>query len=502
LVSVDQTGLAAGLSMGACEIEATVDGVEQSRMVVYLQVAGPVGSITIWPDTLNVVRGGRRRLEVIVEDALGTRIPEPEVVLSSEDSAVAIVVPHDSGTHWDPWMPRFARVTGVEAGTVGIVAAADGFSDTALAIVEVVRFDSVTVGGVAACGFEQGGGTYCWGDWDGRHHQVYTDEQGDSPGAVHGNVSFVSLSVGNSHICGLNSSGDAFCWGNNTAGQSGGGYYPPDANQPVGDGLVFKQMAVGGSHSCGITMGGDMFCWGSNAAGQLGATAHNECGGGKNASTYPCSYAPIHVDTELEFESLSLGQGHTCAVDVYGEAYCWGYNASGQLGDGIQQDRPRPTPVLGGLTFRYLSAGDSFTCGMTSDWKAYCWGANESGQVGQAAVGTVRQPSEVDIGSGLLALSSGGAHACAVTSAGVAMCWGFSADGRLGVAAAGERLLPVTVETDLTFRSVDAGESHTCAMSVDGFAYCWGDNSEGQLGVMDLGSSAAPVLVTGQPDLP
>jgi alpha-tubulin suppressor-like RCC1 family protein len=34
------------------------------------------------------------------------------------------------------------------------------------------------------------------------------------------------------------------------------------------------------------------------------------------------------------FESLSLGNYHTCDVVSGGETYCWGFGGGGQLGDG------------------------------------------------------------------------------------------------------------------------------------------------------------------------
>src|SRR6185295_15360420 len=54
--------------------------------------------------------------------------------------------------------------------------------------------------------------------------------------------------------------------------------------------------------------------------------------------------------------SLVATGGHTCALTTSGAAYCWGYNGSGELGNG-QTGIVNPTPVavVGGLTFQSLA---------------------------------------------------------------------------------------------------------------------------------------------------
>ena len=87
---------------------------------------------------------------------------------------------------------------------------------------------------------------------------------------------------------------------------------------------------IGGAHSCGITTDKDMYCWGVNESGQLGDGTLNG------------RHQPAPVEAELEFDTLSLGDRHTCAL-ASGTAYCWGLNDRAQLGDGTTTSRSTPS---------------------------------------------------------------------------------------------------------------------------------------------------------------
>jgi alpha-tubulin suppressor-like RCC1 family protein len=82
---------------------------------------------------------------------------------------------------------------------------------------------------------------------------------------------------------------------------------------------------------------------------------------------------------------IAAGAEHTCAVIARGVA-CWGTNVSGQLGDGTNVSRNRPTDVAGlSGEVNEITAGSEHTCALTQGGAIACWGANFSGQLGDAS---------------------------------------------------------------------------------------------------------------------
>jgi hypothetical protein len=100
------------------------------------------------------------------------------------------------------------------------------------------------------------------------------------------------------------------------------------------EGINSNPLSAGGNISCGLTSGGEAYCWGDNGHGAIGdGTSIN-------------SNVPVAVLGGLTFESLSAGIAHSCGLTTGGDAYCWGWNWSGELGDGTYTDSNVPVLVL------------------------------------------------------------------------------------------------------------------------------------------------------------
>ena len=235
----------------------------------------------------------------------------------------------------------------------------------------------------------------------------------------------------------------------------------------------FEAVVAGGIHSCGIVTDGQAFCWGNNLYGQVG-----------DGSTKSHVY-PVPVVGSIRYEMIIAGVGHTCGIATTGAAYCWGFNLNGQLGDGTHTDRGTPASVDGGFMWVSLSIGGSYTCGIATDSLGYCWGLNNAGQVGDGTTNDRPSPTAVSGERKFQSISAHAYHTCALTFAGEVYCWGSNDYGQLGTGNSDDSNTPLVVGGGLTWAAVSAGFSHTCGITPEGNGYCWGRNHFGQLGVGD-----------------
>jgi alpha-tubulin suppressor-like RCC1 family protein len=364
-------------------------------------------------------------------------------------------------------------------------------SQTALPVEDPVD-SPVALGASHTCALTIGNGVVCWGN--NRYGQLGNGTMFGSslPQAVSRLTGGVkSIVAGGSHTCALLSDGALECWGGNAKGQLGHGV-SPDSSSPVpvfelAEGV--KAVSAGARHTCALMETGGVKCWGENASGGVGD------GTSINRST------PVDVSgLEAGVKSVVTGAGHTCAVMMDGSVKCWGWNPSGQLGNGTTTDNRLPVDV-GGLPgpARALAAGDQHTCALLENGSVACWGANASGQLGNGA--RVRSSSPVAV-AGLPAaakhISAGGAHTCALLEDGAVHCWGDDQSGQLGDGGYENRSSPVEVP-GLTgvAEYISAGYSHTCAVFRDHRIQCWGWNAEGQLGDGTKKSRRIPGTVLG-----
>jgi alpha-tubulin suppressor-like RCC1 family protein len=300
---------------------------------------------------------------------------------------------------------------------------------------------SISAGGSHTCALVVGGTAKCWGyNAYGQLGDNTVTTRTKPTNLVSGLSGAIAISAGGNHTCALISNGTVKCWGLNTSGQLGDGTttnrHVPVTVKTSSTATLTGVVAIsaGSSHTCALLSNGTARCWGSNGTGRLG-----------DGTTTSRHYA-TSVSGLTSAKAISAGSAHTCALLANGTAKCWGSNGSGRLGDGTTTTRLKPTNTVYGLTtITSISAGGSHTCAVIANGTARCWGYNASGQLGNGSTASASKPATVTGLSGVVGLSAGGSHTAAILASGGLRAWGLNSSGQVGDG---------TTTTRTTFRTV------------------------------------------------
>jgi alpha-tubulin suppressor-like RCC1 family protein len=260
----------------------------------------------------------------------------------------------------------------------------------------------------------------------------------------------------------------------------------------------WRTVSVGGSHSCGIRLDDRLYCWGSNASGQLGVVrARGQCA----KTPGSCEASPRAVALAERVRQVSTGDRHSCAITTDGALLCWGENVQFQAGVEATSFVLAPTPVSPAIRFDQVSAGSTHTCAVRTNGVVYCWGEGRLGALGRGDTVSSVIPQPIASDQRFEQVSAGGWRSCGVAVDGAVWCWGAEWESSQDATDYfHERLLPRRVEGAPPMRSISVSGTAICAVALDGAGYCWESNFFGQLGNGSSAGTTVPSLVaSGEP---
>lgn len=328
---------------------------------------------------------------------------------------------------------------------------------------------SLSVGYNFNCAVVADGSVMCWGYEPAGEGSVV-------PVAVKGFAQKVlSVSAGVDEACAVLQDGSVQCWGKNFYGQLGDGTQKDSAVPVTVKGFVQKVLSVStstkGATICAVLQNGSLQCWGDNDYGQLGDGTQND------------SLFPVSVKGFTNKIKLVASNTQTCAIEKTQDPWpsshaikCWGANTSGQLGNGTKQNSSMPVTVdlPYGLSYESVNVGPGATCAVEMAGSLMCWGAGY-GPKPVKVMNLAQKVKAVDLGEG---------HTCAVLYDDSVQCWGNNDQGQLGDGTNKSSPVPVSVTytQDDTCPKDDDGDG-----TPNGKDLCPQDKNKLKPGICDCG---------------
>lgn len=320
-------------------------------------------------------------------------------------------------------------------------------------------WQSISAGDATSCAIKANGTLWCWGLNTAGQLGDNSTTLRSNPTQVGVATDWVKVATSGKHTCGIRADRSLWCWGDNTASALGlGGGDTTNRLVPTKVGTSAWRTVVTSlnSFTCGIRSDGVLLCWGSGANGKLGTSDTT----GRDA---PAAVTGGFTD----WTAISLGVHHACGIRT-GRAYCWGFNARGNLGIGITADVTSPTEVTGGSTdwATIVAAGDNLgahTCATKTDRTLWCWGNNASGQLGQGDLTQRVYPTRSGAATTWSSVSDGvGSTRCGLRENRTLWCWGSNASGEAGTGNTSVLQSPAQVATGI--RASATGRLHQLAL--------------------------------------
>jgi len=183
------------------------------------------------------------------------------------------------------------------------------------------------------------------------------------------------------------SDGSVKSWGNNAYGQLGNGSTSTVLTPTTIPGLAsVKQLAIGIYHAVALINDGTVKTWGYGNFGQLGT--------GSNASYY----SPTQVTGLTDVKQVSAGYYSLFALLNDGTAKAWGNSDNGELGTsiyGTYNYTPITISNLSGIRMLISGSRSRHSIALMNDGSVKSWGYNGSGQLGNGSTSNSPTPGTV-----------------------------------------------------------------------------------------------------------
>ncbi len=182
-------------------------------------------------------------------------------------------------------------------------------------------------------------------------------------------------------------------------------------------------------HTCALLIDGTVWCWGKGGNGELG-------NGSTSDSSVPVEVTGLPPAAQIAIGGTQISGNSSCALTVAGGVFCWGWNASGQLGNGTTTDSDVPVAVIGSAAACRRSPTTAARRAPSPPPRRPAAGVTTpsgSSATGPSAVTSRPRSRSADSPrSAAPSTPRTPARSAGSIIGGTAVCWGWNGDGQLG----------------------------------------------------------------------
>ncbi len=307
-----------------------------------------------------------------------------------------------------------------------------------------------------------------------------------SPKQANTTVKFKQVAAGFYCSMAISKEGMLYGWGQNNVGQLTNGnredVFTPEA---IGTDTDWKMVYPSNTHVLALKTDGTLWGWGHNYDGPLGNLAAVR------------DNAIMQISTDTNWESISAARRSTYGLKTDGTIWSWGDNWEGQLGNGSSKDSNFvPTKIGTATNWASISGAEGHVLALKTDGTLWAWGYNGSGELGNGTQTPSLIPIQIGNDNDWAFINAEGSYSIAIKKNGTIWAWGLAYTGTLGNNTnEGMLFVPTQIGSASDWKSVTCGFSHVLALKTDGTLWAWGTNKYSNFGNGTTVNSFVPLLV-------
>jgi alpha-tubulin suppressor-like RCC1 family protein len=235
-----------------------------------------------------------------------------------------------------------------------------------------------------------------------------------------------------------------------------------EVGKPLPPGKVTPQLVSSWDTAVLLAPDGSLWAWGGSEFSMNGVL-----------ETPQATAIPVRIGKESDWRSVSASWMHVIALKDDGSLWGWGWNSSGQLGQGNLTKRfVKPVRIGTDTNWIQVSAGAGHALALKNDGSLWAWGQNDKGQAGNGTTSNQLSPAMIGAGPGWKSIAAGAFNSYALKTDGTIWGWGLNPG-----SGGSNYVVPVQLDSGTNWVAMSAGDYTLLVLKSDGTLWIHGQNA-------------------------